>query len=92
MSHNMAEQPKASFIFQETNGLTPHPSCDPEKRSPIKKGYCTQRASGLQKCSECKYGVWNLHQPFRYNNTLVCGWCFDEVKERGEPKIFDGLI
>lgn len=75
-----------SLFFNNLNGLVPHP-CLGDKPSTIKKGWCTQRTIGLQKCPKCGYGVWNLHQPFRIGG-MVCGYCFDEVESKGEPDYF----
>jgi hypothetical protein len=72
--------------------LVPHPCCDTQNRSNAKLGFSTQWTIGLIRCPECQLGVWNLHQPLKYDNTMVCAYCFDEIKKKGEPEIFDGLI
>lgn len=64
--------------------MLPHPHVGP-KPSQMRKGFCTQNTgSTLQRCPECKWGVWNLHQPFLNNTLMVCGWCFDVVEKRGD--------
>jgi hypothetical protein len=64
--------------------LTPHPSLPPTCPNKNKlMSFCAQSlVSTLQQCSECKFGVWNLYQPFLDNPAfIVCEDCFEKVKK-----------
>jgi len=64
--------------------LTPHPSLPPTRPNKNKTmSFCAQSSVlKLQQCSECKFGVWNLYQPFLDNPTfMVCEDCFEKVKK-----------
>ena len=81
--HTMSEQSiKSEQLIKSNQLIKKFDWLEPTKVP--QKGYSKCFSFSLQRCEACDKGVYTLHQPHKYSNTMVCGWCFDAVENQDD--------